>query len=455
MFRVRESEVDGDHAAAEWAMQIALLFILLANFACVYLIFEIYRRVGTAFDNSEPMSLADMVSLRQKVGIHLGASLALSFILAVCVGAVWWLRPNYSLSQKSLRQIKLLAHDILASMDRGVVTTDREAAITSINSAAMELLGVDVECVGHSLASICPPDVSLVEMYHVVVANQAAVRDRDFNTDRAGCLRRLRADGHVLKDNAGISLGCVIHIRDVTERVLLEERMRRMERFISLATLASGLHHEIKNPLTALSIHIQLLEESLANEKRGAAVDELVEVLKTEVCRLNGVLETFRSFANLQHLTIQPTAPLEVVENAIRLITPQATTQRVQITLLHSEMELPTMPLDANKFEQAVLNLIINALEAMPEGGQLTVSASIGDGQLRVSVQDSGPGIPLEIRPNLFQPYFTTKDKGSGMGLALSEKLISQHGGRIGYRTGPKGTTFDISIPLERSNENA
>jgi signal transduction histidine kinase len=237
----------------------------------------------------------------------------------------------------------------------------------------------------------------------------------------------------------------------VTERILLEERMRRMERFIGLATLASGLHHEIKNPLTALSIHIQLLEESLANPKSGD-VDELVGVLKTEVCRLNGVLESFRSFANLQHLTIQPTDALEVVEHALRLIRPQATEQRVTIALLHPEKELPTVPLDAEKFEQVLLNLVINALEAMPAGGHLTVAATVVDGELRVSVQDSGPGIPPEIRPNLFQPYFSTKDRGSGMGLALSEKLISQHGGRIDYRTGSDGTTFDIAIPLEQRN---
>src|SRR5262249_25159904 len=162
-----------------------------------------------------------------------------------------------------------------------------------------------------------------------------------------------------------------------TERMLLEERMHRMERFLSLATLASGLHHEIKNPLTALSIHIQLLEELLADGQDGPAVDELVGVLKTEVCRLNGVLESFRSFAHLQRLSCQPTDALGILENAIRLIRPQAAEQKVQITLLHPEDELPHVPLDAEKFEQVVLNLLINALEAMPEGGTLSVSAAV------------------------------------------------------------------------------
>src|SRR5262249_12835954 len=160
-----------------------------------------------------------------------------------------------------------------------------------------------------------------------------------------------------------------------------------------------------------------------------------VGVIKNEVCRLNGVLESFRTFANLQRLSLQPTDAGAVVENAVRLVRPQAAEQRVRINLVRPDGEPAAVPLDADKFEQAVLNLVINAVEAMPEGGELTISSAVGDGGLRVSVRDSGPGIPPEVQRHLFQPYFSTKSKGSGMGLALSEKLIGQHGGHIEYRT--------------------
>jgi signal transduction histidine kinase len=455
MFRVHESEADGSPSVVEWLVLAAIVLALLVSVGSAYLNLQEYRHLSAALDHPEPMPLTEVLSLRQVVDIQLGASLVLSTVLAACTGAIWWLRRRYLSSQKSLRQLKMLAHDILASMDRGVLTTNREGVISSINSAGIRLLEVDFECVGQPLASIAPADTPLVEVYREVVANQVAVRDRDFNVDCTGRVLRLRVDGHALNDTEGASLGCVIHLRDVTERMLLEERMRRMERFLSLTTLASGLHHEIKNPLTALSIHLQLLEENLSNGQAGEAVDELVGVLKTEVCRLNGVLEGFRSFANLQNLTVQPTDALEVVEKTLRLIRPQAAEQHVQITLLHPEKELPPVPLDAEKFEQAVLNLVINALEAMPEGGHLRVRATVIDGEFRVSVQDSGPGIPPEIRRSVFQPYFSTKSKGSGMGLALSEKLISQHGGHIGYRTGTEGTTFDITIPLEQRKGSA
>jgi signal transduction histidine kinase len=224
--------------------------------------------------------------------------------------------------------------------------------------------------------------------------------------------------------------------------------MRRLERFIGLASLASGLHHEIKNPLTALSIHVQLLEESLNDPGRGAEVDEIVGVLRAEVCRLNGVLESFRTFADLPRLNVRPSDGLAVVEKAIRLIRPQAAEQGVTISLLHPRTEPPPVPLDAEKFEQVVLNLLINALEAMPGGGELTVRVRAEPGEFVVEVQDRGPGILPEVQPHLFEPYFSTKARGTGMGLALSEKFISQHGGSIDYTTGPGGTTFRVALPV-------
>jgi signal transduction histidine kinase len=291
-----------------------------------------------------------------------------------------------------------------------------------------------------------------MKIYRDMIKGCAPVRDQDFSIERCNRLIRVRADGHSLTDNEGTALGCVIHLRDITDRTLMEERIGRMERFLSLATLASGLHHEIKNPLTALSIHVQLLEETLLNGQSLESASELVGVLKTEVYRLNGVLETFKSFANLKRLAIQPTDVLAVVNEVIRLIKPQAAEHHVEITLHAPPTEIPPVPLDPEKFEQALLNLVINGLEAMPDGGELKISALADNREVRVSVEDAGPGMPLEVQQNLFQPYFTTKATGTGIGLALSEKLISQHGGRIDYSTSPVGSTFHIVVPLQQAN---
>jgi len=448
MFRVKESEVAENYSLAERVVQATLLLAFLANCVCLYLIFLELGRLRAWFGQHVPVSMSNLASLQQEVELQFLSSLIVSVVLLACLVAIWRLGRRYLSSQRSLRHVKMLAHDILASMDRGIVTIDREGVVTSINSAAIRLLEVDFECVGQPLAAIAPVTIPLAEISELVVTNQAAIRDRDVDLDRTGRRLRFRIDGHALRDVRGTSLGAVIHLRDITERMLLEERMHRMERFLGVATLASGLHHEIKNPLTALSIHIQLLEEALSAGRKGESIDEMVGILKTEVCRLNGVLETFRSFANLQSLTLLPTNALDVIEESIRLIRPQAASQGVQIAFLHPETALPPVPLDAEKFEQAILNLVINSLEAMPEGGRLTLTAQAVDGQFQVEVQDSGPGIPPEVQRNVFQPYFSTKSSGSGMGLALSEKLIGQHGGHIAFTTGPQGTVFKIVIPL-------
>jgi signal transduction histidine kinase len=231
----------------------------------------------------------------------------------------------------------------------------------------------------------------------------------------------------------------------------MEERVHLMERFASLGTLAAGLHHEIKNPLTALSIHVQLLEKRLGDPAARKPVDELIGVVKSEVLRLNGVLDSFRDFASLQRLTLRPVDVSDLLKDIVRLIGPQALQQQVEITLRLPEAVPARVPIDGDKFKQAVLNLVLNALEAMPGGGALALGASAREGELWVEVSDTGPGIAPEVRQDLFKPYFSTKARGTGMGLALTEKVISQHGGRIVYRTGPLGTTFSIAIPLEPS----
>jgi two-component system sensor histidine kinase HydH len=259
-----------------------------------------------------------------------------------------------------------------------------------------------------------------------------------------------------LKDARGATIGNVIQLRDVTERMLMKEQMWRMQQFASLSTLASGLHHEIKNPITALSIHVQLLEERLRYSESAEAVAEPIGILKAEVRRLNITLESFRNYASLQHLRLKPVDAQELLEDVARLIRPQATQQGVKLELSRSEVPLPRLALDPEKIQQSLLNLVLNALEAMPQGGELSLGTVLGDETLQMLVSDSGPGIPPEIQALIFHPYFSTKNRGTGIGLALADKLIRQHHGHLGFRTGRDGTTFAITLPLngpERSDD--
>jgi two-component system sensor histidine kinase HydH len=449
MFRIKASEARAQIPRMAVIVFAMLLSAFALSAAAVHQVFAEYRLLGGWLARPGGVSTAEVVDLRREIGARIIVRSTASAVLLLCTLAMLWLQQRQLALLRMLHQVKLLSLDILASMDQGVITTDPQATITGINTAAIRILGVEGESIGGPLASLCPGGESLAALARQVADRNATVLDIDFALDRGGRARRIRADAHVLRGSAGQSLGSVTLLRDVSDRVQMEERVRWMERFVNLGVLSSGLHHEIKNPLTALNIHVQLLEKRLSDPSCRKPTDELIGVLKSEILRLNGVLDSFRDFASLQRLTMRPADIFDVLEETLRLIGPQAAEQHVEVTLRRPEADLPRARLDYDKFKQAVLNLVINALEAMPGGGDLVLGASAQGGEVLVEVSDTGPGISPEIEPDLFKPYFSTKARGTGMGLALSEKLISQQGGRIDYRTSPRGTTFCIAIPVE------
>jgi two-component system sensor histidine kinase HydH len=449
MIRIKPSEAQARIPMMAAVVIVMLLLAFALNVASVHQVLAEYRLLGDWQARPGIVSAEEIGVLRQDIGTRIIVRTTASAVLLLCTLAMLWLQQRQFAILRTLHQVKLLALDILASMDQGVITTDLHDNITGINSAAIRILGVESDCIGRPLPKLSSGSQSLVALVRQVAERNAAVWDHDFALDRGGRVRRIRADAHVLKDSAGEALGCLMLLRDVTDRILMEERVHWMEQFLSLGNLASGLHHEIKNPLTALSIHVQLLEKRLGDPASRKPVDELIGVLKSEMRRLIGVLDSFRDFASLQRLTTRPADVFETLNETMLLIGPQAVQQQVDVVLRRPEVALPKVLLDNDKFKQAVLNLVINALEAMPEGGQLVLGTSVRDGELLVEISDTGSGIPTEIQQDLFKPYFSTKARGTGMGLPLSQKVISQHGGRIELRTGPQGTTFSITLPLE------
>lgn len=452
MFRVKESEVS---TAISWAMLALLAAISAAALVTVWLtwMLHIEQRMIADLVTGKAEASSDVArALPEELRWQFGLAIVVVLILVATSGALVVIRSAYLASRQSLREVKVLAGDIFASMIQGVVSTNCDGVITSINPRGCELLDVGQEYVGRAIMALSRPEVPLDKLSREVLEQRRTVSDRPFTVVRNGHTQRLQADCHLLRDTDGAVLGSMLHLRDVTERVMIEERMRRMERYMGLGSLAVGLHHEIKNPLTALSLHVQLLEERLAGQ-RAADVDELLGVLKTEVTRLGGVLETFRDFASFRTLVVQPSDVMQLVEKAVRLVRPQADKQNVRIVVTKPEPALSALSLDPVKFEQVLLNLIINALEAMPKGGELTIRVAGSDGQLGVEVADTGCGIPPEVQPRIFDPYFTTKGDGVGIGLAWCEKIMQQHHGQIEFETGPKGTLFKVTIPMSLSQE--
>ena len=377
--------------------------------------------------------------------------------LVVTAFAVVLLWRAYRSSQESLREIKAQAGDILSSMDLAVITTDLNGIVTSINHRGIELLALDGDYVGRPLAALSET-IPLEEFRRTTHASSQRDLTQVYSHTIDGSIRFLRAFCQPLQNHKLENAGNILQLRDVTERVLVDDRLRRMERYMGLGSLAAGLHHEIKNPLAALSLHVQLLEEEIAGPATSAEIHEMLNVIKTQVARIGGVLESFRDFASLGRLNSGEVDLRKLVDRQVKLISPQAEKQKIEI-----RVELPDGPsviidADRGRLEQVLLNLLVNAMESMPLGGTLTVRLSVTgtpEATVRLEVIDTGRGIPKSIQDRIFDPYFTTKNDGTGMGLALCDKIVRQHEGRLGFHSTSQGTVFEMTLPIELGSERA
>ncbi len=226
------------------------------------------------------------------------------------------------------------------------------------------------------------------------------------------------------------------------------ERMVRADRFAAVGEIATGLAHEIKNPLAGLSGALELLAEDLQADPRQT---EIVGEMRHQVQRLTHTMESLLSFARPAKAKLRSTDVNGSIEKVLFLLKQQSRGGTVSI---EPELSpgLPHVLADPFQLEQVFLNICLNAYQAMHEGGTLTVRTRAGDGNVVVEVEDTGPGIPSDLRAQVFKPFFTTKREGNGLGLAISARIVAEHGGHIGYRCPPGGgTVFIVTLQQSRA----
>ncbi|MDR3304180.1 MAG: PAS domain-containing sensor histidine kinase [Treponema sp.] len=261
--------------------------------------------------------------------------------------------------------------------------------------------------------------------------------------------------------------GSVVLIEDITEKRNREERMRRMESLASLTTMAAGVAHEIKNPLGSLSIHIQLMQKAI-NANRNLylkdhpnghphdngpiyymqLLDKYLTVVNEEIDRLNHIVVDFLFAVRPMDMNLREGNINTVITELTEFVGIELELAYIN-TVLELAPQLPLINFDERYMKQALLNLIKNAMAAMDNGGMLTIKTQASDADLLISVCDTGVGIVEENLPKIFEPYFTTKPSGSGLGLTLVYKIVREHQGEISVKSKPGGgTCFIISLPI-------
>jgi len=222
-----------------------------------------------------------------------------------------------------------------------------------------------------------------------------------------------------------------------------------------LARLLGRLAHEIRNPLSSLDIHVQLLEEDLAvlAPQMREQLTARLEIIHGELHRLEGIVERFLRLAGPAGVDLEPVEVPTILTHVCELLRPEAAAREIGITT-RVEAPLPPVMADPVRLTQALLNLLINALQAVERKGRVEVSAVVADGMVCVAVSDNGPGIPPEKLASIFDPYFTTKTEGSGLGLWIAQQIATAHGGNLQAQNGPAGgAILTMRLPLKPTNE--
>ncbi|MDR1469237.1 MAG: PAS domain-containing protein [Spirochaetaceae bacterium] len=353
----------------------------------------------------------------------------------------------------------------LDSINSGILVCTKRHRLSLVNRSAERFLHIgDYENTSHTVWQVVQ-DKEIAAFLQTVLQNGDRVEDKEFNVEKNGLVRRLSISVLPLVEERRVT-GSLVLIDDVTERREREALMRRIENLASLTTLAAGVAHEIKNPLGSISIHIQLIKKVIARglklclethrdnaefpEPRLGydSLEKYLNVVTDEIDRLNRIVVDFL-------YTVRPMKLEPKLGNITVLLAELLDFYHFELEAAHIKTETifsedtPPLLYDERAMKQAFLNLLKNAKEAMDGGGILTVTTGLSDDRALISIQDTGCGIAEDHLEKVFEPYWTTKPNGSGLGLLLVFKIIREHGGDISVHSRPGiGARFDITLPL-------
>jgi signal transduction histidine kinase len=233
-----------------------------------------------------------------------------------------------------------------------------------------------------------------------------------------------------------------------------QARIIQSEKMAVVGTFASGLAHEVRNPLNSIALQLSILERRVAPLPAGLAgeIKELVGVIREEVKRLDNLVGDFLQFSRSNRVQYRPASLDALIDEVTRLLRPEARAAGVTLRRERVAEPIPDLRVDPEKMKQVVINLLQNAIEAMPGGGVVTVESGLVEGRAVMVVRDAGPGLPEGL--DVFQLFVTTKAQGTGLGLSIAQQIVLEHGGEIAAASEPgKGATFTVSLPVERPDE--
>lgn len=358
--------------------------------------------------------------------------------LAGFLSLVW--SQHYSIARRDLKDVEAFTATVVNRMPMGLVATDKAGRIERVNAAAGAILPATSGADANFQDIPCfAPVVRMLETRETLTGHELQCRTSP------GQSVPLLVNAAVIRDGEGNVAGRVYLFSDMSEIKQLEEQLRRSERLAALGRLAAGVAHEIRNPLSSIKGFATILAGRFNEDDNGR---KIAQVMEQEVERLNRVVTELLDFARPTELNKRPASCRDLIEHSLKLVERDAVNQNVSVQWEAQPADLQVQ-IDPDRFSQVLLNLYLNALQAMDGGGNLNVKAQLKEDEVLLTVADTGAGIPTEDLPHIFDPYFTTKPRGVGLGLANVHKLVEAHGGDIEVESAPgQGTVFTVHIPI-------
>ncbi|HPI92885.1 MAG TPA: ATP-binding protein [Deltaproteobacteria bacterium] len=388
----------------------------------------------------EPVEQIIHESIKQKIIL---AIILLMYGLLGIVAVV--ISQNYLSTRRSLSRIKAFSDTLVENMPIGLIVIGEDGTVITLNDVSERLLKITAsEVAGRKSEKVLPgPIISLIN--EIRQTHNISVRDLRIPIDEK--TMAFEASASILRDDENKLVGHIVLLRDITEVEHLKREVERRERLASIGSLAAGVAHEIRNPLSSIKGFATYFKERY----REVPEDQrIADIMVGEVERLNRVISQLLEFARPMDLRKKPSSLSEILSRSLEMIEKQAGKKDVVIDR-SGLMDGPcTAEVDPDKIGQVLLNLYLNAMDAMEGGGTLSVGIRCDEktSRLIISVSDTGRGIAEEDLPHIFDPYFTTKQSGTGLGLAIVHKIMEAHGGEIKVEsTAGHGTTVSVIMP--------
>ena len=358
-------------------------------------------------------------------------------------------------AQADVAELRSNLDQLMDRMEEAVLLFGRNDRLALAGRGAERLLSRGRwEVMGKHLHDVFPSSTEMGAIVQGAVHVQREVRDRPLVLERPdGSTVEVLLTVEVVEDFPSRErAGTLVTIREAAPRRQIESQLDISTRLAAISRLTSGAAHEIKNPLNSIVLHLEVLKSKLQDSDSQAETE--LRVISREITRLDRVVKSFLDFTRPVELNMAVIDLVEIASEVATLVRTEAAGQPVEV-VVDKKVETARMQADRDLLMQAILNVVVNGVEAMRNGGTLTISVEESAGMWLLKVQDEGAGIPEELQEKIYNLYFSTKGKGSGIGLAMTFRVVQLHSGTIDFTSEQnEGTTFRLRFPRDRSGQS-